>query len=56
MPSGHLANYTTLTDVTVGDYSTRTRSMIWDQVLGGLEDGDAVMVWNVPKPNLLGPF
>lgn len=35
--------------VYVGDYSARTREMIWDQVLGGLEDGDAVMVWRAPN-------
>ena len=34
--------------VYVGDYSFKTREMIWDQVLGGLEDGDAVMVWKAP--------
>ncbi|WP_341485882.1 type I-E CRISPR-associated endoribonuclease Cas2e [Thioclava sp. GXIMD4215] len=34
--------------VYVGDYSARTRERIWDQVLGGLEDGDAVMVWRAP--------
>ena len=34
--------------VYVGDYSTRTREMIWDQVLAGLETGDAVMVWRAP--------
>lgn len=31
--------------VYVGDYSVRTREMIWDQVLAGIGDGDAVMVW-----------
>ena len=31
--------------VYVGDYSARTREMIWDQVVYGLETGDAVMVW-----------
>ncbi|WP_163850534.1 type I-E CRISPR-associated endoribonuclease Cas2e [Pseudooceanicola aestuarii] len=35
--------------VYVGDYSARTRERIWDQVLGGLEDGDAVMVWKAPN-------
>ncbi|ALG89312.1 MAG: type I-E CRISPR-associated endoribonuclease Cas2 [Confluentimicrobium sp.] len=35
--------------VFVGDYSARTRGRIWDQVLGGLEDGDAVMVWRAPN-------
>lgn len=34
--------------VYVGDYSARTREMIWDQVLGGIETGDAVMVWKAP--------
>ena len=34
--------------VYVGDYSARTREMIWEQVLTGLDQGDAVMVWKVP--------
>jgi CRISPR-associated protein Cas2 len=34
--------------VYVGDYSVRTRDMIWGQVLAGLDDGDAVMVWKAP--------
>ncbi|WP_347310795.1 type I-E CRISPR-associated endoribonuclease Cas2e [Defluviimonas sp. SAOS-178_SWC] len=34
--------------VYVGDYSARTREMIWNQVLAGIETGDAVMVWKVP--------
>lgn len=34
--------------VYVGDYSAKTREMIWDQVLAGLEAGDAVMVWKAP--------
>ena len=34
--------------VYVGDYSTKTREMIWDQVVQGLEDGDAIMVWKAP--------
>ena len=34
--------------VFVGDYSARTRAMIWDQVTSYLEDGDAVMVWKAP--------
>lgn len=34
--------------VYVGDYSVRTREMIWEQVLAGLETGDAVMVWKAP--------
>jgi CRISPR-associated protein Cas2 len=34
--------------VYVGDYSARTREMIWKQVLAGLDAGDAVMVWKAP--------
>lgn len=34
--------------VYVGNYSARTREMIWEQVLGGLEQGDAIMVWKAP--------
>ncbi|MDO6587477.1 type I-E CRISPR-associated endoribonuclease Cas2e [Salipiger sp. 1_MG-2023] len=34
--------------VYVGTYSARTRDMIWEQVLGGLDGGDAVMVWKAP--------
>lgn len=34
--------------VYVGDYSARTRDMIWDQVLAGLDEGDAVMIWRAP--------
>ncbi|WP_071676027.1 type I-E CRISPR-associated endoribonuclease Cas2e [Nioella nitratireducens] len=34
--------------VYVGDYSGRTRERIWDQVLGGIEQGDAVIVWHSP--------
>lgn len=34
--------------VYVGDYSARTREMIWEQVRAGLETGDAVMVWKAP--------
>ena len=32
--------------VYVGDYSARTRERIWENVTGGIEDGDAVMVWS----------
>ncbi|KFI24108.1 type I-E CRISPR-associated endoribonuclease Cas2e, partial [Paenirhodobacter enshiensis] len=35
--------------VYVGEYSPRTRERIWDQVLGGIEAGDAVMVWSAPN-------
>lgn len=31
--------------VYVGNYSVRTREMIWRQVTDGLEAGDAIMVW-----------
>jgi CRISPR-associated protein Cas2 len=31
--------------VYVGTYSVRVREMIWDQVLAGMEDGNAVMIW-----------
>lgn len=34
--------------VYVGNYSTRTREMIWDQVLAELDAGDAVMIWQAP--------
>lgn len=34
--------------VFVGDYSARTRDMIWDQVVAYCETGDAVMVWKAP--------
>ena len=34
--------------VYVGNYSARTREMIWKQVLAGLDAGDAVMVWKAP--------
>ncbi|MEL6425862.1 MAG: type I-E CRISPR-associated endoribonuclease Cas2e [Pseudomonadota bacterium] len=31
--------------VYVGNYSARTRDMIWEQVTTSIETGDAVMVW-----------
>ena len=34
--------------VFVGDYSSRTRERIWDQVVAFIEDGDAVMIWKAP--------
>lgn len=34
--------------VYVGNYSARTREMIWQQVLAGLDEGDAVLVWKAP--------
>lgn len=30
----------------VGDYSVKVREMIWQQVEKGLEDGNAIMLWN----------
>lgn len=34
--------------VYVGTYSRRTREMIWEQVVGLIEDGDAVIAWAGP--------
>ncbi len=34
--------------VYVGNYSTRTREMIWDQVSTLIDDGDAVIAWTSP--------
>lgn len=34
--------------VYVGDYSARTRAMIWEQVTAHIDQGDAVMVWKAP--------
>jgi CRISPR-associated protein Cas2 len=31
--------------VYVGNYGAKVRDMIWEQVLAGIESGDAVMVW-----------
>lgn len=31
--------------VYVGDYSRRTRERIWEQVLGAIDQGNAVMAW-----------
>ena len=31
--------------VYVGNYTKRTREMIWEQVVSAIEDGDAVMAW-----------
>lgn len=31
--------------VYVGTYSVRVREMIWEQVLAGIEEGSAVMIW-----------
>ncbi len=32
--------------VYIGKVSRRVREMIWDQVIEGLDDGNAVMAWN----------
>ncbi|MEN8950226.1 type I-E CRISPR-associated endoribonuclease Cas2e [Planktotalea arctica] len=34
--------------VFVGDYSARTRTRIWEQVEGAIDNGDAVMIWRAP--------
>lgn len=34
--------------VYVGNYSARTRDMIWEQVLSGIDEGDGVMIWRAP--------
>ena len=34
--------------VYVGNYSRRTREMIWNQVKDEIEDGDAIIAWAVP--------
>ena len=36
------------TGVYVGNYSVKVREMIWSQVEKGLEDGNAVMLWDAP--------
>ena len=33
--------------VYVGNYSRRTREMIWEQVKGEIEEGDAIIAWAV---------
>jgi CRISPR-associated protein Cas2 len=32
--------------VYVGEYSRRVQEMLWQQVGAGIEDGNAVMIWN----------
>ncbi len=34
--------------VYVGTYSVKVRDMIWEHIEAGLEDGNAVMVWDAP--------
>ncbi len=31
--------------VYVGTYSRKVREMIWEQIIGGIEDGNAVIAW-----------
>ena len=33
----------------VGNFSRRTREMIWDQVLDQIGDGDAIIAWAAPN-------
>ena len=33
--------------VYVGDYSRRTREMIWGQVKANIDEGDAIIAWSV---------
>lgn len=35
--------------VYIGNYSARTRAMIWEQVCSLIEDGDAVIAWAAPN-------
>lgn len=35
--------------VYIGNYSRRTREMIWNEVLGAIEDGNAVIAWAAPN-------
>ena len=35
--------------VYVGDYSRRTREMIWGQVMEEIDDGDAIIAWTAPN-------
>ena len=37
------------TGVYIGDYSVKVREMIWNHVEKGLEDGNAVMIWDAPN-------
>ena len=35
--------------VYVGNYSRRTRERIWGEVLGAIDDGNAVIAWAAPN-------
>jgi CRISPR-associated protein Cas2 len=37
------------TGVYVGTYSVKVREMIWAQVEKGIEDGNAVLIWDTPN-------
>jgi len=34
--------------VYVGVYSVKVRDMVWNNVVAGLEDGNAVLIWDAP--------
>ncbi len=34
--------------VYVGHYSVKVREMIWELVVAGIEDGNAIMAWSTP--------
>ena len=34
--------------VYVGDFSRRVRELIWSNVVDGIEDGNAVLIWRAP--------
>lgn len=35
--------------VYLGDYGRRTRERIWDEVVAGIEQGNAVLAWSAPN-------
>jgi CRISPR-associated protein Cas2 len=35
--------------VYVGNYSRRTREMIWEEVIGAIGDGNGVIAWTAPN-------
>lgn len=35
--------------VYVGNYSRRTRELIWDEVVGAIGDGNGVIAWTAPN-------
>lgn len=35
--------------VYIGNYSRRTREMIWEQVKANIGEGDAIIAWTVPS-------